>query len=145
MNAKPNDYDKIVSDGVSQKELTEEERCIHSLFGTIRFDYKAVANALRSRSLTILQSHALADLIEGTRADGVSLKVDGQGRNWTPIEEDAAKFHRAIAISNMMNRLRQSDETWEQATLETADYFGISESTVSRAVAVGRWLQDTEK
>lgn len=126
-------------------DLTDDERCTFSILGVIRFDASAVAKALRSRPLTYLEIHGLANLLDGKRPDGISLAITGQGRNWRPIREGAQMHDRAIGFAKMMDELMASGESWEQATFATAEHFGVSESTVSRNVDAGRALQATER
>ena len=132
MNGSGDGYTDPASDEANQDDLTAHERCFHSIFGFIRFDYEAVANALRTGTLTPVEMDGLASLLEGYRPDGLSLKIMGQGRNWMPISEAAARFRRATRIANMMDELLQSGVSWEAATIDTAEHFGVSEATVSR-------------
>lgn len=129
--------------------LTDDERCTFSILGAIRFDASAVAEALRSRPLTMLERHGLANLLEGKRPDGLKLMIAGQGKNWHPWFESSQRYDQAIAMAAMMDAEMANGASWEEATLATADRFSVSESTVSRRVGIGRILaneqQDAEK
>lgn len=128
-----------------KSELTDDERCIHSIFGSIRFDAAAVARALRSRPLTPFEAHGLANLLENNRPDGLHLKMVGQGRNWIPVFEKVARYERCMEIAKMVEQLRSGGESWEQAILATAECFSVSEPTVARAASVGKRIQCIDK
>lgn len=125
-------------------DLSDQERSLLSIMGVIRFDAKAVANALRSRPLTVLEAHGLANLIEGKHPQGISLKVLGQGRNWQPIREGSQRYNRAIAIAREVRKAMGAGETWESAIQAAAEHFRASEATIARNVALARSIQGIE-
>jgi hypothetical protein len=130
---------------MNEYNVSEQGRCFLSLCGAILFDYEAVANTIRSGSLTPLASQLLANMLVGKGPDGLTLKLTGQGRNWKPVSERVAEFERAKDVTKMLDRLIEAGATWEEATSDIAEQLSISESTVSRRVVMGRALQDIEK
>lgn len=128
----------------NNSDLTEEERCLFSVMGVIRFDVEAVTKAIRSRPLSTLEAHGLANLIEGKHPQGISLKVCGQGRNWQPIREGSQRYNRALAIARKVRIVMDTGETWESAVQAAAEHFRTSEATIARNVALARSLQGVE-
>lgn len=117
---------------IPERELTDAERVRFSVMGIMRFDAEAVADALRTRPLTQLEAEGLANLIDGSRPDGLRLKMQGQGKNWRPIAEGAAAYDRMMAIGSFVDAQLASGGTVEEAVIDAASSFRVSEPTIYR-------------
>ncbi|MBP6363761.1 MAG: hypothetical protein KA329_09600 [Novosphingobium sp.] len=113
-------------------DLTPQQRANYSLLGAIRFDAPAVADAIRAGSLPPFAMECLAQLIEGSRPNGVRLAIKGQGKGWKPIYEKAKAFDRLIAIGGFIDEQIAKGCSVEGAVIEAAETFGLSEPTVYR-------------
>jgi hypothetical protein len=109
------------------------------LHGMVRWDGVAVADAVRSGSLSPLQTEALARLLDGTAASGLKLELQGQGRGLT-TQEKAERYERIVAVGEFIAERLRTGETWEAAVIDAAEHFGVSEPTVARDLQLYRVL-----
>lgn len=123
----------------------DEGGVIEGFLGICRFDANLIASEIRSRPLTRLEALALASLIDGkpfassyvTRSIKVPklrLRLTGQGRNWVGLKEAVDRSRRELSMFTKLTDLRAEGLTWEEATIEVAEQFAVSEATVARAV-----------
>lgn len=116
----------------SPLELTDAERVKYSVIGFMKFDAEAVAHALRTRPLTAFEARSLANLIDGKNPRGLRLEMRGQGRGWRPIVEAAAAYERVMAVGHFVEAQLAKGGSVEEAVIDAAQRFGISEPTVYR-------------
>ena len=107
-------------------------RVFFSIYGVIRFDAAAVAGALRDGRLTPMQAHGLANLLEGKHPQGLTLKMQGQGKGWKPAAEQAARYNRLMSVGAFVTRRLKVGQTLEEAVMDASEEFGVSDATVYR-------------
>ena len=126
----------------SGNDPSDDERVVFSVIGLMRFDAQAVAQALRSRPLNPREAHGLADLLEGKHPNGLRLEMQGQGKGWKPIYEKATAYDRLIAVGKFVEARQADNNTLEEAVIDAAEEFQISESTVYRDLQLYRLSDD---
>lgn len=131
-----------MNDGGKFGEDDPSLAAFYSVYGLIRFDPKAVALALRNGTLTSMEAHGLANLLEGTHPQGLTLKMMGQGRGWKPAAETAARYDRLMMIGTFLERSLLAGNKMENAVIDAASEFGISEPTVYRDFQMYRSIED---
>ncbi len=125
--------------------LSEDERCIFSILGAIRFDAEAVAKALRTRPLSYLEASGLANMLEGKRPDGLRLQLTAQGKGWKPIKDAHDEYRRCIAIGERFEEIRPTHDKWIEAVEQLSIEFGLGESTIAQQLALFSDVQESEK
>lgn len=125
-------------------DLTGGDLAFYSLVGVMRFNAEAVADALRAGTLSPFAIECLAKLIDGTHSGGLRLSLKGQGKGWKPIYETAQAYDRLMEIGRFCEERRTSGCSYEEALLDAAEKFGISEATVARDWRLYRLSQSPE-
>jgi hypothetical protein len=123
---------------VAGDETSEDLRVRLSLMCVMKFDAQAVAHALRTRPLSPLEALSLANLIEGNHPRGFRLKMQGQGKGWKPMADKAAAFRRLMAIGSHVDAQLAEGNTVEDAVIDAASEFSVSEPTVYRDLRLYR-------
>lgn len=126
--------------GLNDPEL----RVFYSVYGLVRFDAAAVADALRNGKMTPMQSYGLANLIEGKHPQGLSLKIQGQGKGWKPAAEVAARYKRSMRVGDYITHKLAAGDSVEQAVIDASMRFGVSEPTIYRDLAMYRLQADLD-
>lgn len=117
----------------------ELEQALSVIWGIDRWDGELVARAVRSGALTQsrLFPEALAKLFEGTHPQGLRLVMHGQG-NASTVSERAQLYDRLMSVGAFIETALSSGETWENALIDAADQFNISEATAARDLRLFR-------
>ena len=119
----------------------ELEEALGIALGITRWDGHSLASYLRKTPkpsrIVIL---AIASLIDGSRPDGMHLKLRGQGSGMT-IKEGANAYNQVLEIGEFFREREAVGETWEEVVFDASEQFGISEATVSRRLALFKILQ----
>lgn len=116
---------------LDQDEL-ERMAVFGSVYGLMRFDSARVAAAVRSGTLSPMEANGLANLLEGKHPRGLRLVLQGQGKGWKPLIESAQHYERVMAIGAFVLNARKNGLTAEQAVIDAAEQFNLSEPTVWR-------------
>lgn len=120
------------------EEFTEDERARYSILGFMRFDAAAVANLLRSRPLTSAEAGLFGKMLEDQHPLGLRLEVRGQGKGWKPMFEQASAYYRTVAIGDHVAAQLGKGCTVEEAVIDAAAAFNVSEPTVYRDLSLYR-------
>ena len=123
---------------ITDEEFTEDERARYSIWGFMRFDAAAVANLLRSRPLSRAEAGLLGKMLEGQHPLGLRLEVRGQGKGWKPMFEKAWAYRRTVAIGSHIDAQLEKGCTVEEAVIDAAEAFNVSEPTVYRDLSLYR-------
>ena len=126
-------------------DVSVELRARFSLYGIMRFDGRAVATALRSGTLTKVDLENLASFIEGSHRTGIKLAIKGQGKGWKPMFERAKAFDRLMAIGKFVDQKKAEGCTPEEAVIDAAIAFNLSEPTIFRDLSLYRHVPEEDR
>lgn len=124
--------------------LLEQMAVFGSILGLLPFDAAKVAEALRSGTLSKLETIGLANLIEGNRPDGLRLVMQGQGKGWRPLIEKTQHYYRVMAVGAFVRECRDRGLTAEEAVIDAGEHFALSEPTIWRDLRLYEIAQDLE-
>ncbi len=119
-------------------DLTPDEIVRFSLMGLMRFDAVAVADALRNGRISPLGLISLAKMIDGTHSMGLRLVLKGQGKGWRSMHDNAKHYERVMSIGEFVDRRLIDVATVEEAVMDAAEHFQLSEPTIYRDLRLYR-------
>ena len=126
---------------VETDNAEELKEALWIALGITRWDGHSLANYLRrTRKPSRLVILAIASLIDGSHPDGMHLKLRGQGSGMT-TKQCADAYNQVLKIGEFFRDREDIGATWEEIVFDAVELFGISESTVSRRLALFKILQ----